>query len=85
MPVDEKSGKYTMNPGHGKAIEKARKSDKRKLESINITVAENGYTARVNLQDPPSKAGAPTPYIPAKEHVFSSKDKLLSFVTDQLS
>jgi len=83
MPVDEETGKYNMNPGHGKAMKKARNT--RPLESIDIQVAENGWTARCSYKDPLPKHGEAQVYTPSKEHVFSSKDKLLSFVTDQLS
>ena len=83
MPTDEATGRYTMNPGHGKAMKKAY--SKRQLTSIDIQVAENGWTARCNYKDPIPKKGEAQVYLPAKEHVFSSKDKLLKFVTDQLA
>ncbi|MEE8607600.1 MAG: hypothetical protein V3S55_08350 [Nitrospiraceae bacterium] len=85
MPVDEETGKYTMSPGHGKAMKNAHKADKRKLESIDIGIVENGYTARCHYKERPGKKGEVSVYEPAKEHIFTSKDTLLKFVTDQLS
>ena len=79
------------NAIHDKAYRKMRevnrekKSGGKKLESIRITVAENGFSVRCDYRSEPGKKGEVSPcYEPGREKVFESSDSLLKFLNETL-
>lgn len=73
---------YGQVPEPARTASSPKKSGAKKLSSIHIEVAENGYTARCNYD---SAGDYSMPFFDReKEHVFESADAVLDFVKEKL-